>query len=140
MKKYGSSINIDKNIDNLFLLIYSTSDVFNGLISYLYFKILNMTPEEYFNIENEDKFYSNEEIEQEQEDFFKYEKFNFSKTIDKDIKEVVEYIRKDAIKNKILKKISNYYLIEDYDKYNSDYILKKIYNFYKGEKNNNETK
>ena len=81
MKKHGSSINIDENIDNLFLLIYSTSDVFNGLISYLYFKILNMTPKEYFNLEDENNFFSKEEIEEENKDFLKYEEFKFSKTI-----------------------------------------------------------
>ena len=55
MKKHGSSINVDKNIDNLFLLISSTSDVFNGLISYLYFKILNMTPKEYLKSINKEE-------------------------------------------------------------------------------------
>lgn len=136
MKKHGSSINIDENIDNLFLLIYSTSDVFNGLISYLYFKILNMTPKEYFNLEDENNFFFKEEIEEENKDFLKYEEFKFSKTINEDIKKVIEYIRNDAINNNILKKMSNYYFIINYDKYDSEYIIKKIYNFYKGEKIN----
>ena len=136
MKKHGSSINIDENIDNLFLLIYSTSDVFNGLTSYLYFKILNMTPKEYFNLEDENNFFSKEEIEEENKDFLKYEEFKFSKTINEDIKKVIEYIRNDAINNNILKKMSNYYFIINYDKYDSEYIIKKIYNFYKGEKIN----
>ena len=89
MKKHGSSINVDKNIDNLFLLISSTSDVFNGLISYLYFKILNMTPKEYFNLENEDGFYTKEEIKVENLEYLKYEEFNFNKTIEQDIKDVI---------------------------------------------------
>ena len=32
--------------------------------------------------------------------------------------------------------MSNYYFIINYDKYDSEYIIKKIYNFYKGEKIN----
>ena len=134
MKKHGSSINVDKNIDNLFLLISSTSDVFNGLISYLYFKILNMTPKEYFNLENEDDFYTKEEIKVENLEYLKYEEFNFNKTIEQDIKDVISYIREDAVKNNILKKISNYYFVENHDKYDSRYIIKKIYNYYKERK------
>ena len=134
MKKHGSSINVDKNIDNLFLLISSTSDVFNGLISYLYFKILNMTPKEYFNLENEDGFYTKEEIKVENLEYLKYEEFNFNKTIEQDIKDIISYIREDAVKNNILKKISNYYFVENHDKYDSSYIIKKIYNYYKERK------
>lgn len=130
MKKNGSSINVDKNIDNLFLLISSTSDVFNGLISYLYFKILNMTPIEYFNIEIDDVL-TQEDIDVENDEFEKYDNWIFSKNIQDDINGVLKTIREESVNENVLKKVGDYYLINNYDKYNYAYIFKKIYNYYK---------
>ena len=42
-------LNVCEEIDNVITLINSTSDVYDGTISFIYFNALNMEPSIYFN-------------------------------------------------------------------------------------------
>lgn len=135
MKKINSLINVNEYIDNLLTLIYSQNDVFDGTLSYLYYKVLNMIPSKHLRFEEEEgNCFTEEELEEMDENFQKFEEWKFNPVIKKELKEVIIFIRKTATKDKILKKFGDCYLIEKYYKYNSNYLIKCIYKYYKKKK------
>lgn len=122
-------------LDNLITLSKSNNDIYDGINDYIYFRVLNVEPIEYFNLTKRydvDKEYYEWEIEMYQNDFFNYEnKNNFSEKIKNDIEEIVKYIRRKALKNNLIKEVLKDKYIENSNTFNSDYITKKIIKYYK---------
>lgn len=122
-------------LDNLITLSKSNNDIYDGINDYIYFRVLNVEPVEYFNLTKRyevDKEYYEWEIEMYQNDFFNYEnKNNFSEKIKNDIEEIVKYIRRKALKNNLIKEVIKNKYIENSNDFNSDYITKKIIKYYK---------
>lgn len=121
-------------LDNLITLSKSNNDIYDGINDYIYFRVLNVEPVEYFNLTERylNKEYYEWEIEAYQNDFFNYEnKNNFSEKIKNDIEEIVKYIRRKALKNNLIKEVIKNKYIEASNDFNSDYITKKIIKYYK---------
>lgn len=122
-------------LDNLITLSKSNNDIYDGINDYIYFRVLNVEPVEYFNLTKRyeaDKEYYEWEIEMYQSNFFNFEnKNNFSEKIKKDIEEIVKYIRKKALKNHLIKEVFEDKYIEASIEYDADYISIQIMKYYR---------
>lgn len=119
-------LNVCEEIDNIITLINSTSDVYDGAISFIYFNALNMEPSIYFNT-LEESFLTEKEEEKIQKNFIKFKEFKFNDTIKKDIEDSIKSVREEALKRGYISKIGDYYLVDKPDFYTADFILKTIY-------------
>lgn len=121
-------------LDNVWTLISSNNDIYDGVADYIFFKALNTEPIEYFNL-TEQKFaedFTDKEIDEYQQNFLDFEnKNNFSKKIKHDISEIVKYVREEAKKENVIKKVINNKYIEASLIYNAKYIKTKIIKFYR---------
>lgn len=123
-----------KKLDNLFTLSLSNNDVYGGVIDYIFFRVLNLEPIEYFNLTEQlfEEEFTDNDIDLCQKNYFDFEKKNnFSDKIKDDIEEVINFIRKKALDEKIIKEIIKNKYIEASYKYDAKYILKKIIKFYR---------
>lgn len=119
-------LNVCEEIDNVITLINSTSDVYDGTISFIYFNALNMEPSIYFNT-LEESFLTEKEEEKIQKNFVKFKEFKFNDTIKKDIEDSIKYVREEALKKGYISKIGDYYFVDKHDFFTADFILKTIY-------------
>lgn len=119
-------------LDNVYTLMKSNNDVYSGCADYLFFKILNLEPVEYFNLCN--MTVSEEEIEYYQKDYENFKTKNkFSKKIINDLHEIEKYIRTKAIEENVIHKILDDKYMENSNNcnYNSEYISIKILKYYR---------
>lgn len=121
-------------IDNLFTLSRSNSDIYDGIISYMFFKILNLEPIEYFNL-TESKFqlpFKEWEIDSYQRDYINFrEKNNFSEKIIEDIENISIFIREKALKEHMIKETFKNKYIEASIVFGAKYIEQQIIKYYK---------
>lgn len=120
-------------LDNIWTLINSNNDIYDGVADYIFFRVLNLEPIEYFNLTEQqfEEEFTDEEIEELQENFFNFQtKNNFSKKIKNDIKEIIEYIRKKAIESNVIKEVLEEKYIEASLVYNAKYIKTQIIKYY----------
>lgn len=130
MKKVGTLKNVNlKYIDNLLNLIIET-DVYDGLINFLFFEIIDIEPIDYCR-KYEYGEYTEDEIKFFSEDHKRFKNYKFNKTITEEIKEVTLFIRDYCIKNNI---ISKNFSILNKAKYSGELIMKSIYKFYNKKK------
>lgn len=122
-------------LDNLITLSRSNNDIYDGVNDYIFFRVLNVEPIEYFNLTKRyetDKEYYEWEIEMYQANFFNFEnKNNFSEKIKNDIEEIIKYIRRKAIKNKLIKEVFKDKYIEASIGYDDNYISTQIMKYYR---------
>ncbi|MGL4452471.1 MAG: hypothetical protein ACRCTZ_15000 [Sarcina sp.] len=126
--------NAHMGVDNIITLYRSSNDIFNGVLDYIFFKVLNLEPVEYFNVKEFEFEPEEKEIEEIQSDYLNYElkyKKEISKSLEKDIEEVVLYIRKKALEDKKIYKFTNDKYLEDEISYSFEYVIKKIMDYYK---------
>lgn len=126
MKKVVSvGVNVHNKIDNLITLISSTSDVFDGLLSFLFFKVLNLEPIMYFNTLESNSMTPKEE-NQCQNNFKRFEEFKFNDIIHKEIEEAIVFVRTEALTKKYIEKKGSVYFVIN-DSYNAEWIMKVLY-------------
>ena len=122
-------------LDNLITLSRSNNDIYDGVNDYIFFRVLNVEPIEYFNLTKRydpDKEYYEWEIEMYQANFFNFEnKNNFSEKIKNDIEEIIKYIRRKAIKNNLIKEVFKNKYIENSIEYDDNYISIQIMKYYR---------
>lgn len=122
-------------LDNLITLSRSNNDIYDGVNDYIFFRVLNVKPIEYFNLTKRydpDKEYYEWEIEMYQANFFNFEnKNNFSEKIKNDIEEIIKYIRRKAIKNNLIKEVFKNKYIENSIGYDDNYISTQIMKYYR---------
>lgn len=122
-------------LDNLITLSRSNNDIYDGVNDYIFFRVLNVEPIEYFNLTKRydpDKEYYEWEIEMYQANFFNFEnKNNFSEKIKNDIEEIIKYIRRKAIKNNLIKEVFKNKYIENSIGYDDNYISTQIMKYYR---------
>ena len=122
-------------LDNLVTLSRSNNDIYDGVNDYIFFRVLNLEPVEYFNLTKRydpDKEYYEWEIEMYQANFFNFEnKNNFSEKIKNDIEEIIKYIRRKAIKNNLIKEVFKNKYIENSIGYDDNYISTQIMKYYR---------
>lgn len=120
-------------IDNIYTLSRSNNDIYDGVADYI-FRVLNLEPVEYFNL-TEAEFkepFKEWEMDLYQRDFINFEvKNNFSEKIKQDIEDIVLFIRRKAIKRKIIKEVFKDKYIESSIDYNAKFIEKQIIKYYK---------
>lgn len=118
-------VNVHNKIDNLITLISSTADVFDGTLSFLFFKVLNLEPVMYFNTLT-NSYMTPKEENQCQFNYKQFEAFKFNDVIHKEIEEAIIFIRNEALSKKYIeKKGSVYFVIKD--AYNAEWIMKTLY-------------
>lgn len=125
----------NEQLDNLFTLIKSNNDAYDGCIDYIYFRVLKTDPVMYYNIHEECEEYTDKDKRLAQRNYNKfYSNNNFSKTILDEIEEIVDYIREESILLEYIEPIFNNYYIEKSYKFNADFITKMIFKYYTEEK------
>lgn len=121
-------------LDNIITLTLSNNDIYGGVADYIFFRVLNLEPVEYFNL-TEQEFkepFKEWEIDMYQRYYHNFEeKNNFSDKIKNDIEDIVLHIRRKSLKNKIIKEIFKGKYIEASLKYDAKYIFKEIIKYYK---------
>lgn len=121
-------------LDNLITLSRSNNDIYDGVNDYIFFRVLNLEPVEYFNL-TEQEFqepFKDWETDLYQVNFFNFEnKNNFSEKIKNDIEEIIKYIRRKALKNHLIKEVFKDKYIEASIEYDADYISTQIMKYYR---------
>lgn len=143
--KKKSSINSvgNKNnvhLDNLFTLIKSNNDAYDGCIDYIYFKVLKTDPVMYYNLHEESEEYTDKDKRLAQRNYNKFlVNNNFSETILREIEEIVDYIREESLLMEYIEPIFRDYYIEKSYEFNADFITKMIFKFYTEERLENDS-
>lgn len=121
-------------LDNLITLSRSNNDEYDSVMDYLFYVVLNLTPEQYLNsIELNDYEPDDDEIKILNKNFFNYkEKVKLSSELNEQLNRMVDYIREKALFEKRIEKIGNKYIPNEY--YNMYYLQKKMFLFYKENK------
>lgn len=121
-------------LDNLITLSRSNNDEYDSVMDYLFYVVLNLTPEQYLNsIELTDYEPDENEIKILNKNFFNYkEKVKLSSELNEQLNKMVDYIREKALFEKRIEKIGNKYIPNEY--YNMYYLQKKMFLFYKENK------
>lgn len=138
--KKKSSINSvgnknNEQLDNLFTLIKSNNDAYDGCIDYIYFRVLKTDPVMYYNLHEECEEYTDKDKRLAQRNYNKFfSNNNFSNTILEEIEDIVDYIREESILLEYIEPIFNNYFIEKSYKFNADFITKMIFKYYTEEK------
>lgn len=125
--------NVHSFLDNVITLYRSSNDTFTGALDYIFFKVLNCDPEQYYNLTDSEEI-SKDEIKEMQEEYENYEKKHckeVSKTLERELNEVILYIREKALKENVIKEFSNDKYEEINYSYTFEYLLKKLMDFYK---------
>lgn len=122
------------SVDNVITLYRSSNDIFNGVLDYIFFKVLNSDPVQYHNINRDDTELTSEDIAEMQSDFENYEskyKKEISPTLEREIEEIIIYIRREALKEKVIAPFSKDKYQENKLSYSFTYLIKKIMDYYK---------
>jgi hypothetical protein len=127
-------MNVHRDVDNLITLYRSNSDLHLGLVDYLYFKILNCSPVEYYNI-SDAEFIEDNELNFMQEQFEKYEGTFLNKTLSNENEEFVEILREESIRGGFIKKceFSPDKFVESSARFDSSFIVKNLLLYYRRE-------
>lgn len=134
IKTYFVGNKCHNKLDNLITLSSSNNDEYDSVMDYLFYVVLNLTPEQYLNsIELTDYEPDENEIKILNKNFFNYkEKVKLSSELNEQLNKMVDYIRKKALFEKRIEKIGNKYIPNEY--YNMYYLQKKMFLFYKENK------
>mgnify|MGYP003089699286 CR=1 FL=1 len=134
IKTYFVGNKCHNKLDNLITLSRSNNDEYDSVMDYLFYVVLNLTPEQYLNsIELTDYEPDENEIKILNKNFFNYkEKVKLSSELNEQLNKMVDYIRKKALFEKRIEKIGNKYIPNEY--YNMYYLQKKMFLFYKENK------
>jgi putative oligopeptide ABC transporter ATP-binding protein len=134
IKTYFVGNKCHNKLDNLITLSRSNNDEYDSVMDYLFYVVLNLTPEQYLNsIELTDYEPDENEIKILNKNFFNYkEKVKLSSELNEQLNKMVDYIRKKALSEKRIEKIGNKYIPNEY--YNMYYLQKKMFLFYKENK------
>ena len=134
IKTYFVGNKCHNKLDNLITLSRSNNDEYDSVMDYLFYVVLNLTPEQYLNsIELTDYEPVENEIKILNKNFFNYkEKVKLSSELNEQLNKMVDYIRKKALFEKRIEKIGNKYIPNEY--YNMYYLQKKMFLFYKENK------
>lgn len=134
IKTYFVGNKCHNKLDNLITLSRSNNDEYDSVMDYLFYVVLNLTPEQYLNsIELNDYEPDDDEIKILNKNFFNYkEKVKLSSELNKQLNRMVDYIREKALSEKRIEKIGNKYIPNEY--YNMYYLQKKMFLFYKENK------
>ena len=134
IKTYFVGNKCHNKLDNLITLSRSNNDEYDSVMDYLFYVVLNLTPEQYLNsIELTDYEPDENEIKILNKNFFNYkEKVKLSSELNEQLNKMVDYIRKKALIEKRIEKIGNKYIPNEY--YNMYYLQKKMFLFYKENK------
>lgn len=127
--------NAHMGVDNIITLYRSSNDIFNGVLDYIFFRVLNLEPVEYFNAKEFDFEPEESEIEGIQEDYLNYNlkyRKEISKSLEKDIDLVILYIRQKALEDEKIYEFTSGKYLETKLSYSFEYIIKKIMDYYKG--------
>ena len=134
IKTYFVGNKCHNKLDNLITLSRSNNDEYDSVMYYLFYVVLNLTPEQYLN-SIELTYYEPDENEIKilNKNFFNYkEKVKLSSELNEQLNKMVDYIRKKALSEKRIEKIGNKYIPNEY--YNMYYLQKKMFLFYKENK------
>ena len=131
IKTYFVGNKCHNKLDNLITLSRSNNDEYDSVMDYLFYVVLNLTPEQYLNsIELTDYEPDENEIKILNKNFFNYkEKVKLSSELNEQLNKMVDYIREKALSEKRIEKIGNKYIPNEY--YNMYYLQKKMFLFYK---------
>lgn len=134
IKTYFVGNKCHNKLDNLITLSRSNNDEYDSVMDYLFYVVLNLTPEQYLNsIELTDYEPDENEIKILNKNFFNYkEKVKLSSELNEQLNKMVDYIRQKALFEKRIEKIGNKYIPNEY--YNMYYLQKKMFLFYKENK------
>ena len=134
IKTYFVGNKCHNKLDNLITLSRSNNDEYDSVMDYLFYVVLNLTPEQYLNsIELTDYEPDENEIKILNKNFFNYkEKVKLSSELNEQLNKMVDYIREKALSEKRIEKIGNKYIPDEY--YNMYYLQKKMFLFYKENK------
>ena len=134
IKTYFVGNKCHNKLDNLITLSRSNNDEYDSVMDYLFYVVLNLTPEQYLNsIELTDYEPDENEIKILNKNFFNYkEKVKLSSELNEQLNRMVDYIREKALFEKRIEKIGNKYITNEY--YNMYYLQKKMFLFYKENK------
>lgn len=134
IKTYFVGNKCHNKLDNLITLSRSNNDEYDSVMDYLFYVVLNLTPEQYLNsIELNDYEPDDDEIKILNKNFFNYkEKVKLSSELNEQLNKMVDYIREKALSEKRIEKIGNKYIPNEY--YNMYYLQKKMFLFYKENK------
>ena len=134
IKTYFVGNKCHNKLDNLITLSRSNNDEYDSVMDYLFYIVLNLTPEQYLNsIELTDYEPDENEIKILNKNFFNYkEKVKLSSELNEQLNKIVDYIREKALSEKRIEKIGNKYIPNEY--YNMYYLQKKMFLFYKENK------
>lgn len=134
IKTYFVGNKCHNKLDNLITLSRSNNDEYDSVMDYLFYVVLNLTPEQYLNsIELNDYEPDDNEIKILNKNFFNYkEKVKLSSELNEQLNRMVDYIREKALFEKRIEKIGNKYIPNEY--YNMYYLQKKMFLFYKENK------
>ena len=134
IKTYFVGNKCHNKLDNLITLSRSNNDEYDSVMDYLFYVVLNLTPEQYLNsIELNDYEPDDDEIKILNKNFFNYkEKVKLSSELNEQLNRMVDYIREKAVFEKRIEKIGNKYIPNEY--YNMYYLQKKMFLFYKENK------
>ncbi|MGL4989499.1 MAG: hypothetical protein ACRCX2_09445 [Paraclostridium sp.] len=126
--------NADYAVDNIITLHRSSNDVFEGVIDYMFYKIINCTPIECINISKYEFEYPEEELNEMEENFkqydLKYDK-EISKTLKKQIDTAIILIREIALAEEVIEEVVKGKYCEVGNSFNQLYIIGKIIELYK---------
>lgn len=134
IKTYFVGNKCHNKLDNLITLSRSNNDEYDSVMDYLFYVVLNLTPEQYLNsIELTNYKPDENEIKILNKNFFNYkEKVKLSSELNEQLNKMVDYIREKALFEKRIEKIGNKYIPNEY--YNMYYLQKKMFLFYKENK------
>ena len=134
IKTYFVGNKCHNKLDNLITLSRSNNDEYDSVMDYLFYVVLNLTPEQYLNsIELNDYEPDDDEIKTLNENFFNYKKkVKLSSELNEQLNKMINYIREKAVNEKRIEKIGNKYIPNEY--YNMYYLQKKMFLFYKENK------
>lgn len=134
IKTYFVGNKCHNKLDNLITLSRSNNDEYDSVMDYLFYVVLNLTPEQYLNsIELTDYEPDENEIKILNKNFFNYkEKVKLSSELNEQLNKMVDYVREKALFEKRIEKIGNKYIPNEY--YNMYYLQKKMFLFYKENK------
>lgn len=123
------------SFDELFNLLSqyrSSNDPQCGLLDYLYYKILGITPKDDEKLLN---LYSKHEVARIQDEYIKYsDHIEYDESKLNIIENFVAFVRNRSILDKKIKKENKYVYKKISNTYDSKYILQQIFNFYNKEK------
>lgn len=122
---------IEPEYNNAFIVAKSFNGCCGDVISYMYFKTLNLLPEEFYNLLDEE--YDEEEMQEIQLDYIQTKDFLKSTSNLDMIDTICEFIQKEALEEKLITSYGKFCLADSL-KYDCKFIYKSILSYYNEEK------